>query len=228
MMMTPLLGVDRSSSNERFTCYYQLLFAALFFSVISLWAVKVSANERPPPILTKNEVIRIVDNALTQQPLFWQGFAIPYSIERSSKHKDAAMLAVLFEHKLLVRKKETNVIKIKGSNRKRISMNYRYDFPNQADNERIGSQGGFYYGHGRLKKVLEISKPYLLGGSYYVEAYIQWYVTDLQEWVDAPAFDRARTLRRSLESKRKPFEKRVYLQYDRNQWAFWQGKPAGL
>ncbi len=180
------------------------------------------------PVLTKNQAIRIIDQALKQQPLFWQGFAIPYSIERSSKHKDAAMLEVLFNHELLNRSKETQVVKVKGSSRKRISLNYRYEFPDQESSERIGSQGGFYYGYGRLKKVLQLSKPYLLGDSYYAEAYVQWYVTDLQDWIDAPAFDKARTLRRSLESKRKPFEKRVYIQHDGNQWGFWQGQPGGL
>ena len=180
------------------------------------------------PVLTENQAIRIVDSALKQQPLFWQGFAIPYSIERSSKHKDAAMLEVLFNHKKLTRHKETQVVKVEGSKRKRISLNYRYDFIDQQASEYIAFQGGFYYGYGRLKKILQLSKPYLLGDSYYAEAYVQWYVTDIQEWVDAPAFDKARTLRRSLESKQKPFEKRVYLQYDGNQWGFWRGKPGGL
>lgn len=180
------------------------------------------------PVLTKNQAIRLIDQALKQQPLFWQGFPIPYSIERSSKHKDAAMLEVLFNHQLLVRTKETQVVKIEGSNRKRISLNFRYDFAGQKSEINLGSQGGFYYGYGRLKNILQLSKPYLLGESYYAEAYIQWYVTDLQDWVDAPAFDKARTLRRSLESKRKPFEKRVYLQHDGKQWGFWRGQPGGL
>lgn len=180
------------------------------------------------PVLTENQAIRIVDSALKQQPLFWQAFAIPYSINRSSKHKDAAMLEVLFNHKQLIRHKETQVVKIEGSKRKRIALNYRYDFIDQEAREYIATQGGFYYGYGRLKKILQLSKPYLLGDSYYAEAYVQWYVTDIQEWVDAPAFDKARLLRRSLESKQKPFEKRVYLQYDGNQWGFWRGQPGGL
>ncbi|MBL4797166.1 MAG: hypothetical protein JKY50_07120 [Oleispira sp.] len=197
-------------------------FSTFFVALIMLPVVSAQ------PVLTENQAIRIVDSALKQQPLFWQGFAIPYSIERSSKHKDAAMLEVLFNHKKLTRHKETQVVKVEGSKRKRISLNYRYDFIDQQASEYIAFQGGFYYGYGRLKKILQLSKPYLLGDSYYAEAYVQWYVTDIQEWVDAPAFDKARTLRRSLESKQKPFEKRVYLQYDGNQWGFWRGKPGGL
>jgi hypothetical protein len=193
-----------------------------------LFYAGISSAAYSQPSLTENQAIRIVDDALKQQPLFWQGFPIPYSIERSSKHKDAKMLEVLFNHKLLIREKVTQVVKIEGSKRKRIAMNYRYLFADQEISDRISSQGGFYYGYGRLKKLLQLSKPYMIGDSYYAEAYVQWYVTDVQEWIDAPAFDTARTLRRSLESKRKPFEKRVYLQYDGKDWAFWQGKPGGL
>jgi hypothetical protein len=196
-------------------------FSALFIAFIIPTVVA-------QPVLTENQAIRIVDSALKQQPLFWQGFAIPYSIERSSKHKDAAMLEALFNHKQLIRYKETQVIKVEGSKRKRIALNYRYEFVDQESSENIASQRGFYYGYGRLKKLMQLSKPYLLGDSYYAEAYVQWYVTDIQEWIDAPAFDKARTLRRSLESKQKPLEKRVYLQYDGSQWGFWQGQPGGL
>ncbi|MGK0250146.1 MAG: hypothetical protein ACI910_002915 [Oleispira sp.] len=191
----------------------------LFFSI-------ASANVQPK--LTEYQAIRIVDDAFKMQPLFWQGFTIPYRIERGSKHNDAAMLEVLFNHQLLKREKEIQLVKIEGSNRKRIALNYRYSFADKNVGARLNSQGGFYYGYGRLKKVLQLSKPYFVGGFYYAEAYVQWYVTDIQDWVDAPAFDKARTLRRSLESKSKPFEKRVYLQYNGQGWAFWKGKPGGL
>tara|TARA_B100000446_G_scaffold75086_1_gene70949 strand:- start:1681 stop:2298 length:618 start_codon:yes stop_codon:yes gene_type:complete len=194
-----------------------------FFTSTMAWA-SISAQ----PVLTRNEAIRIIDAALKQQPLFWQGFAIPYSIDRGSKHKDAAMLEVLFNHKLLSREKETKVIKVEGSQRKRITLNYRYDFIDEEASQHASTQGGFYYGTGRLKNIMDLSKPYLLGRSYYAEAYIQWYVTDIQDWVDAPAFDKARTLRRTLESKEKPFEKRVYLHHDGQKWGFWQGQPGGL
>ncbi|MEH6449261.1 MAG: hypothetical protein V7765_11360 [Oleispira sp.] len=218
MYQVPLTKKQVKSTTLRLLTL--LPFLALFYAGIS------SANGQPS--LTNNQATRIIDDALKQQSLFWQGFAIPYSIERSSKHKDAAMLEVLFNHKLVVREKETQVVKIKGSQRKRISLNYRYSFADHETSQRIGSQGGFYYGYGRLKKLLQLSKPYKIGDSYYAEAYVQWYVADVQDWIDAPAFDKARTLRRSLESKSKPFEKRVYLQYDDQGWAFWQGKPGGL
>jgi hypothetical protein len=204
------------------------LFPWVVFAQLLIVSFSSIASASAQPRLTENQAIRIVDDAFKMQPLFWQGFAIPYSIERSSKHKDAAMLEVLFNHQLLIREKETLVVKIQGSNRKSIALNYRYSFADQHVGARIGSQGGFYYGCGKLKKLLQLSKPYFVGGFYYAEAYVQWYVTDIQNWVDAPAFDEDRTLRSSLESKSKPFEKRVYLQYNGQDWAFWEGKPGGL
>jgi hypothetical protein len=215
---------DRSNMKTKLLT----LFKWVAFAQLLMLSFSSIASADVQPRLTENQAIRIVDDAFKMQPLFWQGFAIPHSIERGSKHKNAAMLEVLFNHQLLIREKETQVINIKGSNRKRIALNYRYSFADQHVGARIGSQGGFYYGHGRLKKVLQLSKPYFVGEFYYAEAYVQWYVTDIQDWVDAPAFDKARTLRRSLESKSKPFEKRVYLQYNGQNWAFWKGKPGGL
>ncbi len=205
-----------------------LLLKTIPLSMVLLIILSLAGTVLAQPVLTQNQAIRIIDDALKQQPLFWQGFAIPYSIERSSKHKDAAMLQVLYQHQLLSRDKETQVVKIEGSRRKRVSLNYVYSYVDQKEGDVSSPQGAFYYGYGRLKKLLQLSKPYLIGDSFYAEAYFQWYVTNIPDWVDAPAFDRARTLRRSLESKRKPFEKRVYLQYDGLQWAFWQGKPGGL
>lgn len=205
-----------------------MLFVQVFFlQAAALFAAPAFA-ERPQPELSKNEAANIIDAALKQQPLFWQGFAIPYSIDRASTHKDAGMLKILFNHGLLTRSKEIKVVSLDEGKRKRITMNYRYDFVDKESGDLIESQGGFYYGYGRLKSILQLSSPYLLGRDYYAEAYIQWYVEDIQEWVDAPAFDKARTLRRTLESKRKPFEKRVFLQHNGDSWGFWKGPPAAL
>ena len=181
-----------------------------------------SAAQAIPP-LTENTARRIIDNALKSQPLFWQGFAIPYTIEVKSTHKDADMLKALFEGGMLTQKKEMRMIQLPGADRKKITMIYDYDF---ADPAQAGQ--GFYYGVGRLKDILSLSPPYQIGDYFYAEAYVRWYVEDFQSWAAAPAFRKARTLRRSKESKRKPFEKRVYIQHDGKEWGFWQGKPGAL
>lgn len=211
------------------TRFRTLTLSTLSIFLFTLAASVPSANAKnAQPILTNNQALRIIDSALKIQPLFWQGFSVPYSIERASNHQNAAMLEVLFNHGLLTRSKETKVIEIANSNRKRIALNHRYDFVDQQTGALFKSQGGFYYGHGRLKNIVKLSKPYLIGDDYYAEAYIQWYVADIQDWVDAPAFDPVRILRRSLESTQKPFEKRVFLQHNGDSWGFWKGQPAAL
>ena len=183
----------------------------------------IAAPAAAIPPLTENTAARIIDDALKRQPLFWQGFAIPYVIELKSTHKDADMLKAMFKHGLLTQKKEMRMIKLEGADRKKITMIYEYDFADP------GQQGqGFYYGIGRLKDILSLSPAYQVGDYFYAEAYVRWYVDDFQSWAAEPAFRKARTLRRSKESKRKPFEKRLYLQHDGNDWAFWQGKPGAL
>jgi hypothetical protein len=222
--MTYQSQLNKKNVNSGLLIVFQCAFFVQLFA-LSFASMAVAGNQ---PRLTENQAIQIIDDAFKVQPLFWRGLAIPYSIERSTEHNDLAMLEVLFNHRLLIREKETKVVQIEDSNRKYISLNYRYSFVDQETSVRISPEGGFYYGYGRLKKILRLSEPYFIGESYYVEAYVQWYVTDIQDWVDAPAFDKARTLRRSLESKIKPLEKRIFLQHDGQAWAFWRGKPSGL
>lgn len=176
------------------------------------------------PILTENTARRVLDEGLKQQSLFWQAFAIPYVIEVNSAHKDAAMLKALEKNGLLTRKKEMRMIKLDNGKRKKITMVYDYQFADPS----VEGLGGFYYGYGKLESIMELSSPYLIGEYYYAEAYVTWSVDDFQSWAADPAFRKARTLRRSKESKRKPFEKRIYLQHDGKEWALWQGKPGAL
>lgn len=189
--------------------------------ICMLLAASIGAQAQPP--LTENTAIRVIDEGLKRQSLFWQGFAIPYVIEIKSTHKDADMLKAMHASGLLTQKKEMRMIKLPGADRKKITMIYEYDF---ADPSQAGQ--GFYYGVGRLKDILSLSPAYQIGDYYYAEAYVRWYVDDFQSWAADPAFRKARTLRRSKESKRKPFEKRLYLQHNGKDWAFWQGKPGAL
>ncbi|KZZ44221.1 MAG: hypothetical protein MK185_06970 [Saccharospirillaceae bacterium] len=180
------------------------------------------------PFIGTNHASQLIDDALKSKDLKWLPFPMPYSIVRADKGKDARFLSALSDHKLLMRKKETRMATVEenGKRKRKVLVSWIYDYP-ASDGESLTDEG-FYYGYGRLKNILELSKPYLIGDYYYVEAYIQWYVDDMQEWIKDSAFDDARTLRRSRESFLRPFEKRVFLQYDGNSWAFWEGKPGEL
>ncbi|MFC3680883.1 hypothetical protein [Bacterioplanoides pacificum] len=180
------------------------------------------------PFLGENYAAKLIDQALQQKDLKWLPFPMPYRIDRAANSKEARFLSALADHRLLVREKETRMVtvEVNGAKRRKVQVGWLYNYPG-ADSSDITDEG-FYYGFGRLKNIMEISKPYQIGEYYYVEAYVQWYVDDLQSWVQDAAFDGARTLRRSRESFSKPFERRVYLQYDGHSWAFWDGQPGQL
>ena len=191
-----------------------------------LYAISSAAHSMPS--MGKNQAFRLIEQGLRQQPLVWQGFSIPYTIERNSQHNDAAMLQALHQSGLVVRQEDMGMVEV-ARGRKRIAMIYRYDYPYS---ERVKSgrevRSGFYYGYGQLKNILSLSEVSQVNGDYYVEAYVEWYVADLQPWVQALAFQKARILRRSLESKQKPFEKRIYLQSKEGVWRFWRKEVKGI
>lgn len=188
----------------------------------------VSLNGAAQPFIGANHANQLINRALKSKDLKWLPFPMPYVIARADKGKDARFLAALADHKLLVRKKETRMATVEenGKRKRKVLVSWIYDYP-MSQGERT-TEEGFYYGYGRLKNILELSSPYLIGEYYYVEAYIQWYVDDMQEWIHDSAFDGARTLRRSRESFRRPFEKRVFLQHNGDSWAFWEGRPGEL
>lgn len=179
------------------------------------------------PVLGVNTAAAVIDRGLQAQPLMWLPFPLPYEIDRSSRSKDARLLEALFEHGLVAREKTMRMEELPGGSetRKKLHLLWVYDYPQAQPQE---TAEGFYYGRGRLKHIMDLSSPYLIGRYYYAEAYVQWYVDDMQDWISDPAFRIARTLRRSAESYSKPFEKRVYLQFDGGQWALWKGEPGIL
>ena len=196
----------------------------LIITILLLCCGTVSAQ----PVLGENTAAELVSRALQAEPLLWLPFPMPYEIERSSKDKDAGLLDGLFRYGLLQRDKQMRVAEVEedGRRKRKVLATWIYDYP--LEHREQGTQEGFYYGTGKLKKLVELSSPYKIGDYYYAEAYIQWYVDDLQLWAKDPAFRTARTLRRSLESFQKPFEKRVYLQHDGDSWGFWNGEPGLL
>lgn len=196
----------------------------LIITILLLFCGVASAQ----PVLGENTATVLISRALQAEPLLWLPFPMPYEIERSSEDKDAGLLDGLFRFGLLQRDKNMKMAEVEenGRRKRKVLATWIYDYP-QARREQATPEG-FYYGTGKLKNIVELSRPYQIGDFYYAEAYIQWYVDDLQEWAKDPAFRTARTLRRSLESFRKPFEKRVYLQYDGNSWGFWNGQPGLL
>ncbi|WP_430461926.1 hypothetical protein ACQUQU_03800 [Thalassolituus sp. LLYu03] len=180
------------------------------------------------PALGKNEAATLIDQGLAAEPLIWLPFPLPYTVDQTDKNKDGLLLDALFRHGLIEREKDMRMVEVTeaGFTRRKVQLRWVYNYSQERREQ--GTPEGFYYGKGKLKKVVELSAPYLIGDYYYAEAYVQWYVTDIQDWIADPAFRSARTLRRTLESYEKPFEKRLYLQFDGGSWALWKGEPGML
>ena len=180
------------------------------------------------PALGKNQAAQLIERGLQAEPLMWLPFPLPYVVEQADKGKDALLLDALFRHGLIERERSMAMVAVveNGSSRRKVQLSWEYNYP-LARREQ-GTPEGFYYGRGKLRRIIELSAPYLIGDYYYAEAYVEWYVDDMQDWIGDPAFRTARTLRRSLESYDKPFEKRLFLQYDGEAWALWKGEPGML
>ena len=190
-----------------------------------LFVVSMGLDAVAEPVLGPNTAEKLIDQGLQSQALLWLPFPLPYEVERRSKSKDARLLAALHKYGLVERDKAMQMEKIDDDDdaRKRLKLLWVYRYP---DNKPLLDQEGFYYGRGKLKNILELSPPVARGDYYYVEAYVQWYVDDMQAWIKDPAFRIARTLRRPAESYEKPFEKKVYLEYHQGQWHYWQPAPG--
>lgn len=179
------------------------------------------------PALTRTQASTLIGQALTAEPLMWLPFPLPYELESTRDDLDRVFLEALLRQGMVERENTLRMIDIedRGQVRKKVQAVWVYRYPGTRAAE---TPEGFYYGRGKLLRLVELSAPYLIGEYYYAEAYIEWGVDDLQPWVNDPAFRAARTLRRSRESLQKPFEKRVYLQFDGQRWGFWQGLPGQL
>lgn len=193
--------------------------------VTLLWLFSWSAVAQP--VLDREEADRLIRSALQAEPLFWLPFPLPYELNRTRQDTDSVLLDALFRHGLLTREAVIRMADVveEGRQRRKAQAFWIYHYPEGRETD---TPEGFHYGSARLLRIVELSRPYLVGEFYYAEAYIEWAAVDLKPWIQDPAFRAARTLRRSLESSVKPFEKRVYLQYDGSAWGFWQGVPGRL
>lgn len=195
----------------------------LIITVLLLFSVSVPAQ----PGLSTATAEAVIRAALKAETLMWSPFSLPYEVDRAQSSTDSVLLEALYKHGLVTRESELRLAgeTVNGRSRKVARSLWIYRYP-EGRAEDTGE--GFYYGRPELLRIVELSAPYLVGEYYYAEAFIQWAAVDLEPWIQDPALRTARTLRRSLESRTRPFERRVYLQFDGQQWGFWRGQPGQL
>ncbi|MEN9465616.1 MAG: hypothetical protein RL217_1797 [Pseudomonadota bacterium] len=154
------------------------------------------------------------------QPLYWSPFRMPYEVAQNSQATDAKFLQTLYKNNMVAREpiEEKVSREVNGVERTQLELRWRYNYrtpPKSFEEE------GFYYGDGQVLSVkihpsVETSRQLL------AQLDVRWGVKNIQSWVKDPVFKQARTLRRSLESQTAPFEKTLYVQYQKGAWGLWQ------
>ena len=184
----------------------------------------ISAPNKPSADLAK----RLINQEFSQSLMFFKPYDLPVEFERT--HKSMVKKLDKWVALGLVTKSKTRFLSEKmmyGSLREVSVGGYRYEL--NQDSPWVSDQGVFY-GKPQVLEVFEISKPSHVNSDYFSEVYFSWYATDIPEWV--PKIDlrerKHRQIKRALESKKRPFEKRLYLIYRDNKWILWdeEGKQS--
>lgn len=178
----------------------------LFFSICS-WAIPYISPEVAQEVLTRD---------YAGQSLYWKPTELPLTVELNENHSVANQLAGLFDQGLIQRERVLTSKAI-GDNRKRIVLQWHYQWPDP-------DQEGIKYGVRRLHSLLALTEPIQQEGIWYAEVRVRWWVDDMPSWTGKKAFKKIRIMRRSLESRNKPFETTLILVLKDNRWRLWQSE----
>jgi len=196
----------------KFKTYWPLvLLSTLLFSNL------VNAQ----PQLTEAQALKLINQQLQHERLYWTPFPLPYDIPQSNNGKDARLLAALAKQGLVSREQmeiELATPEQSGTPQYELYWHYQYK-PLRQPYEREG----FYYGKPKILRITQVSEPIDTEQGLYVLVDTEWMVADLQAWTKDSAFQIARTLRRSQNSATQPFEEKYHFEYlpDSKRWQIW-------
>ena len=192
---------------------------ALFVSFL-LGVHVIAAPAKPSPELAK----RIIDQEFSQSLMFFKPYDLPVEFERT--HKSMVKKLDKWVKLGLVSKSKTRFLSEKmmyGSLREVSVGGFKYEL--NKDSPWV-SEKGVFYGKPAVLDIFEISVPSYVNSDYFSEVYFSWYASDIPDWV--PKIDlkerKHRQIKRAVESKNRPFEKRLYLIYRDNKWMLWDEK----
>lgn len=192
----------------------------IFIISVGLGLQGALAVPKPSPELVR----KLINQQFGQSLMFFKPYDLPVEFERSH----TAMVKKLDKWvKLgLVKQIKTRFLAEKmmyGSIREVSVGGYEYTL-NMASP--WVSEKGVFYGKPVVLDILDISPPSHMNSDYFCEVYFSWYAADIPEWVEKINLkDREyRQLRRAAESRKKPFEKRLYFILRDNQWVLWNEK----
>jgi len=194
---------------------------ALISLCILMVALDAASNPRKP---TEQDVRMIFNQGFGQSLLFFMPHKLPIEIERI--HKSLEKKLDSWVELGLLTKSNTRFLAEKmmyGEPREVSVGGYKYDLNHQSQ---WVSEKGIFYGRPEMDTLFEVSPPSHIGSHFVCEVYLSWYVEDLPEWLDKVdlTIRKLRQLRRAKESRKRPFEKRLYLIYQANQWQLWKEK----
>ena len=185
-----------------------------FFNILLLSSIACAQ-----PNLSQAQAEKLIKQEMQYERLYWTPFPLPYEVPQTSTNKDAKLLSALARHGLV--SKESVKVEVGLHNNKpqyELRWHYHYQPLRQPYDEE-----GFYYGRPKLLRITKLSEPQTAKSRVFVMAEIEWVVIDMQAWIKDPAFEAARTLRRSQHSASQPFEKKIYFEYlpDSDEWQHW-------
>lgn len=193
------------------------LHTYLWFAFFNVYLLTSMAYAQPN--LSKAQAEKLINQEMQYERLYWTPFPLPYEVPQASTNKDAKLLAALARHGLVSKEDvKVEVAQHKGQPQYELRWLYNYQPLRQAYEIE-----GFYYGKPKLLRINNLSEPSTTQNRVFVMAEIEWMVADMQAWIKDPAFNIARTLRRSQHSASQPFEKKIYFEYlpNSDEWQHW-------
>jgi len=204
-----------------------LMKVSLSLAVLWLYSVSVMGQESDVPAPKKadeNTVMQVFKESFSQSLMFFKPAEFPLGVEKGDKKQIKQMKPWLKLGLITKSKKRVRVEKIyKGKPRIMEVNGYLYEL--NQENPWV-SDKGFYYGRPSMQALLSVSEPQYVSTDFFSEAYITWHVVDQPDWVKK-VDKRPRThrpLKRAMQSKKQPFEKRIYIIYRDNKWRLWVEK----
>ncbi|MCP5326668.1 MAG: hypothetical protein H7A09_10155 [Oceanospirillaceae bacterium] len=188
-------------------------------AVLLSFYITVQAVPAPP---AESDITRLFEQGFGQELLFFMPEKLPLEIERI-QNTMVKKLDQYVKAGVLTRENTRFLAeKIMYGEPREVSVGgYTYKL-NEAS--QWVSPKGIYYGHPRIREILEVSTPMDINGRIYCEVYLSWYADQLPEWLDKIDWRAERALKRARESKEKPFEKRLNFEFKDGKWDIWKDK----
>ena len=192
--------------------------------LFSAFCVAQESTMPAPKAADEAAVMQVFKESFSQSLMFFKPAGFPLSVERSDKQQIKKMKPWLKLGLITKTKKRVRVKKMYHGSLRIVEVNgYLYEL--NQENQWV-SEKGFYYGRPNMQALISVSEPQHVSTDFFSEAYLTWHVEDQPEWVKKVDKRKRehRPLKRAMQSKKQPFEKRIYIIYRDGKWRLWKEK----